>query len=81
MVSFVVAENRVDVVDLVVDLVDVDLDLADVVSLSSSCIFIFWPLGPWTYFKFSAPAVFYILPPGRRPRYPFCGGSQRPPPL
>ena len=30
MVSFVVAMNRVDVVDLVVDLVDVDLD-ADLV--------------------------------------------------
>ena len=27
MVSFVVAMNRVDVVDLVVDLVDVDLDV------------------------------------------------------
>ena len=27
MVSFVVAMNRVDVVDLVVDLVDVDLDI------------------------------------------------------
>ena len=55
----VVAMNRVDVVDLVVDLVDVDLDvdlvdvdlevdlvdvdLVDVVSLSSGCIFIFWP--------------------------------------
>ena len=39
------AMNRVDVVDLVVDLVDVDLDvdLVDVVSLSSGCIFIFWP--------------------------------------
>ena len=30
MVSFVVAMNRVDVVDLVVDLVDVDLDFVDV---------------------------------------------------
>ena len=50
--------NRVDVVDLVVDLVDVDLDvgLVDVVSLSSGCIFIFWPLGPWLYLEF--------LPPG-----------------
>ena len=48
--------NRVDVVDLVVDLVDVDLDvdLVDVVSLSSGCIFIFWPLGPRLYFKFVA---------------------------
>ena len=56
VVSFVVAMNRVDVVDLVVDLVDVDLDvdLVDVVSLSSSCIFIFWPLGPRLYFKFVA---------------------------
>ena len=45
-----------DVVDLVVDLVDVDLDvdLVDVVSLSSGCIFIFWPLGPRLYFKFVA---------------------------
>ena len=45
MVSFVVAMNRVDVVDLVVDLVDVDLvvDLVDVVSLSSSCIFSLCP--------------------------------------
>ena len=49
--TFVVAMNRVDVVDLVVDLVDVgldvdlvDVDLVDVVSLSSGCIFIFWPL-------------------------------------
>ena len=49
--------NRVDVVDLVVDLVDVDLDvdLVDVVSLSSGCIFIFWPLGPRQYFNFLAP--------------------------
>ena len=56
MVSFVVAMNRVDVVDLVVDLVDVDLDvdLVDVVSLSSGCIFIFWPLGHRLYFKFLA---------------------------
>ena len=56
VVSFVVAMNRVDVVDLVVDLVDVDLDvdLVDVVSLSSGCIFIFWPLGPRLYFKFLA---------------------------
>ena len=62
--------NRVDVVHLVVDLVvvdrdvdfvDVDLevdlvdvDLVDVVSLSSSCIFIFWPLGPRLYYKFVA---------------------------
>ena len=30
MVSFVVAMNRVDVVDLVVDLVDLDVDLVDV---------------------------------------------------
>ena len=56
VVSFVVAMNRVDVVDLVVDLVDVDLDvdvdLVDVVSLSSGRIFIFWPLGPRLYFKF-----------------------------
>ena len=45
--------NRVDVVDLVVDLVDVDLDvdLVDVVSLSSGCIFIFWPLGPRLYYR------------------------------
>ena len=37
-------------VDLDVDLVDVDLvdvDRVDVVSLSSGCIFIFWP---WLYF-------------------------------
>ena len=56
MVSFVVAMNRVDVVDLVVDLVDVDLDvdLVDVVSLSADCIFIFWPLGPRPYFIFLA---------------------------
>ena len=46
------AMNRVDVVDLVVDLVDVDLD--DIVSLSSGCIFIFWPLGSRLYFKFLA---------------------------
>ena len=58
MVSFVVAMSRVDVVDLVVDLVDVDLvdvdldvDLVDVVSLSSGCIFIFWPLAPRLYFR------------------------------
>ena len=50
--TFVVAMNRVDVVDLVVDLVDValDVDLVDVVSLSSGCIFSFWPL--------AVPAVF-----------------------
>ena len=56
MVSFVVAMNRVDVVDIVVDLVDIDLDVdfVDVVSLSSGCIFIFWPLGPRLYFEFLA---------------------------
>ena len=66
VVSFVVAMNRVDVVDLVVDLVDVDLDvdLVDVVSLSSGCIFIFWPLGPRLYFKFLALlAVFCVFGP------------------
>ena len=66
MVSFVVAMNRVDVVDLVVDLVDVDLDvdLVDVVSLSSGCIFIFWPLGPWLYFCLLAPGcIFAFWPP------------------
>ena len=52
VVSFVVAMNRVDVVDLVD--VDLDVDLVDVVSLSSGCIFIFWPLGPRLYFKFVA---------------------------
>ena len=54
MVSFVVAMNRVDVVDLVVHLVDVDLDfdLVDVVSLSSGCILIFWALAPRLYFQF-----------------------------
>ena len=43
-------------VDLDVDLVDVDLEVAlvDVVSLSSGCIFIFWPLGPRQYLKFLA---------------------------
>ena len=54
VVSFVVAMNRVDVVDLVVDLVDVDLDvdLVDVVSLSSGCILIF---GPRLFFNLLAP--------------------------
>ena len=76
MVSFVVAMNRVDVVDLVVDLVDVDLDvdlvdvdlevdlvdvdLVDVVSLSSGCILIFWP-----------PAVFLVFGPRLFRQY-FC---------
>ena len=57
--------NRVDVVDLVVDLVDVDLDvdLVDVVSLSSGCIFIFWPLGPRLYFNVWPQAVFEFLAP------------------
>ena len=64
MVCFVVAMNRVDVVDLVVDLVDVDLDvdLVDVVSLSSGSISFFWPLGPCLYFKFLAQAVFNSWP-------------------
>ena len=72
MVSFVLAMNRVDVVDLVVDLVDVDLvdvdldvdlvdvDLVDVVSLSSGCIFSFWP-----------PAVFLVFAPQLFQQY-FC---------
>ena len=58
--------NRVDVVDLVADFVDVDLDvdLVDVVSLSSSCIFIFGPLGPQLYCKFLALlAVFCFFGP------------------
>ena len=65
VVSFVVAMNRVDVVDLVVDLVDVDLDidlvdvdldvdlldvgLVDVVRCSG-CIFGFWPLAVFVLF-------------------------------
>ena len=73
--------NRVDVVDLVVDLVDADLDvdlvdvdldvdLVDVVSLSSSCFFIFWPLASRLYFHFLTPscsgsifALLYLGPP------------------
>ena len=73
VVSFVVAMNRVDVVDLVVDLVDVDL--GDVVSLSPGsflisgllapgCIFAFWPravflpFGPRLFRQYFSPAVF-----------------------
>ena len=72
MVSFVVAMNRVDVVDLVVDLVDVDLDvdlvdvdlevdLVDVVSLSSGCIFIFWPFAPRLYLGFLPLRLYFNL--------------------
>ena len=69
--TFVLAMNRVDVVDLVVDLVDVDLDvdlvdvdLVDVVSLSSGFIFIFWPLGPRLYFcLLAAGCIFAFWPP------------------
>ena len=57
--TFVVAMNRVHVVDLVVDLVDLDLDvdLVDVdlaVSLTSCLIFI-WPRGPDLFYLFLAP--------------------------
>ena len=67
-------------VDLVVDLVDVDLDvdlvevdlevdlvdvdLVDVMSLSSGCIFIFWPLAPGCIFSFWSPAVPAVSLPG-----------------
>ena len=46
--------------DLDIDLVDVDLvdvglvDVDLVVSLSASCIFIFWPLAPQLYFRLLA---------------------------
>ena len=64
MVSFVVAMNRVDVVDLVVDVVDVGL--VDVVPavfsflgprlylwlLAPGCIFGFWPLAVFLAFGF-----------------------------
>ena len=74
VVSFVVAMNRVDVVDLVVDLVDVDLDvdLVDVVSLSSGCILIF---GPRLFFGLLAPGcISQSRPPAVfRPRHLFCG--------
>ena len=75
VVSFVVAMNRVDVVDLVVDLVvvdlvvdlvvvDLDVDLVDVVSLSSACILFSGLLAPGCIFAFCPPAVF--LPFGLR---------------
>ena len=77
VVSFVVAMNRVDVVELVVDLVDVDLDvglvdvdldvdLVDVdlvVFLSSGCFYIFWPPGPRLFFRFLASRYFYVSGP------------------
>ena len=62
MVSFVVAMNRVDVVDLVVDLVDVDLDidLVDVdldvdlvdVGLVDVVLAVFSVFGLWLYLCF-----------------------------
>ena len=58
MVSFVVAMNRVDVVDLVVDLVDVGL--VDVVP----AVFSFF--GPWLYFWLLPPRLFF------RPLDPGC---------
>ena len=61
--TFVVAMNRVDVVDLVVDLVDVDLDvdLVDVVSLSSSCILFSGLLAPGCIFAFFPWQYFCLL--------------------
>ena len=86
MVSFVVAMNRVDIVDLVVDLdvdlvdvdldvdpVDVDLDLdldVDLVLLSSGCIFFCLASRP--------PAVFSVFGPSGRILFflaPGCSGS------
>ena len=74
MVSFVVAMNRVDVVDLVVDLVDVDLDvdlvdvdlevdlvdvdLVDFVSLSFPLYFYFLASCPSAVFLFWGPQLF-----------------------
>ena len=71
--TFVVAMNRVDVVDLVVDLVDLvdvdlDVDLVDVVSqlwlyfyvVPPSCILSFWPT---LYFNFCPRLLWQYLCP------------------
>ena len=74
MVSFVVAMNRVDVVDLVVDLVDVDLDidLVDVdldvdlvdVGLVDVVLAVFSFFGLRLYFCLLAPGcIFAFWPP------------------
>ena len=63
--------NRVDAVDLVD--VDLDVDLVDVVSLSSSYICIFWPLGPRLYFCRLAPgSIFAFWPPLPAVFFPGC---------
>ena len=50
-----------NLVDLDVDLVDVDLDVNLVVFLSSCCFYIFWPLGPWLFFRFLASGYFKVF--------------------
>ena len=72
VVSFVVAMNRVDVVDLVVDLVDVGLVnvVAAVFSFLGPRLY-FWFLAPGCIFGFWPPAVFFVFGPQLCRQY-FC---------
>ena len=64
VVSFVVAMNRVDVVDLVVDLVDVGLvDVVPAVFSFFGPRLYFWFLAPGCIFGFWPPAVFLAVGP------------------
>ena len=65
MVSFVVAMNRVDVVDLVVDLVDVDLDI-DLVDVDLDVDLVdvgLVDVVPAVFLFFSLRLYFWLLPP------------------
>ena len=73
VVSFVVAMNRVDVVDLVVDLVDVDLDV-DLVDVDLAASLCDGPRLVLLSFGLVAPTCFIRRPSGvwewNRPRHP-----------
>ena len=69
--AFVMAMNRVDVVDLVVDLVDLDIDLVDVdlnvdlvdVGLVDIVPAVFSFFAPWLYFCFLPPGCIFGFRP------------------
>ena len=78
VVSFVVAMNRVDVVDLVVDLVDVDLDIDLVdVDLDADLVDVgLVDVVPAAFSVFGLQLYFCFLPPGKKYKrsqgYPCC---------
>ena len=65
VVSFVVAMNRVDVVELVVDLVDVDLDV-DLVDVDLPAVFLFFGLRLYFGILASSSNLIFWPPAGKK---------------